>query len=68
MAGLEITAAEGIAGATVDAHLARMGDGMSTWNDGIVSAANRLALACGVQVGMTAREAALLLANRDAQG
>lgn len=64
MAGLEITAAEGIAGATVDAHLARMGDGMSTYNDGIISAANRLALDCGVRVGMTAREAALLLVNR----
>jgi len=64
MAGLEITDAEGIAGATVDAHLARMGDGMSTYQDGIISAANRLALACGVQVGMPAREAALLLVNR----
>jgi uncharacterized protein YunC (DUF1805 family) len=64
MAGLEITAAEGIAGATVDAHLARMGDGMSTYNDGIISAANRLALDCGVRVGMSAREAALLLVNR----
>lgn len=64
MAGLEITNAEGIAGATVDAHLARMGDGMSTYNDGIISAANSLALACGVRVGMPARDAALLLVNR----
>ena len=64
MAGLEITAAEGIAGATVDAHLARMGDGMSTYEDGIISAANSLAQACGVRVGMSAREAALLLVNR----
>ena len=64
MAGLEITAAEGIAGATVDAHLARMGDGMSTYEDGIISAANSLAQACGVCTGMTAREAALLLVNR----
>ena len=65
MAGLEITAAEGIAGATVDAHLARMGDGMSTYDDGIISAANSLALGCGVCVGMGAREAALLLVNRE---
>ena len=61
MAGLEITAQEGIAGATVDARLARMGDGMSTYEDGVISAANRLALDCGVRVGMTAREAARLL-------
>lgn len=64
MAGLEITAAEGIAGATVDAHLARMGDGMSTYEDGIISAVNSLAEACGVRVGMSAQEAALLLVNR----
>ena len=66
MAGLPITAAEGIAGATVDATHARLGDGMSTYQDGIISAANTLALDCGVRVGMPAREAALLLVNRTA--
>ena len=66
MAGLPITAAEGIAGATVDATHARLGDGMSTYQDGIISAANTLALDCGVRVGMPAREAALLLVNRAA--
>jgi len=64
MAGLSICNAEGIAGATVDAHKARMGDGMSTYEDGIISAANDLAKACGVKIGMTAREAALHLVNR----
>ena len=64
MAGLAITNAEGIAGATVDAHLARMGDGMSTYEDGVISAANELALACGVRVGMPASETALRLVNR----
>ena len=67
MAGLEITNAEGIAGATVDAALARMGDGMSTYEDGVVSAANELALECGVRIGMPAREAAVLLLNRQAR-
>ncbi len=66
MAGLAITNAEGIAGATVDARQARMGDGMSTYEDGVISAANALALACGVRIGMPARDAALLLVNRDA--
>lgn len=64
MAGLPITNDAGIAGATVDARLARMGDGMSTYEDGIISAVNDLAAACGVQVGMPAREAALMLVNR----
>ncbi len=64
MAGLSIVNASGIAGATVDARLARLGDGMSTYRDGIISAANDLALACGVRIGMTAREAASLLVNR----
>lgn len=64
MAGLPIVNAAGIAGATVDARFARLGDGMSTYRDGIISAANELALACGVQIGMSAREAASLLVNR----
>jgi hypothetical protein len=64
MAGLALTNEAGIAGATVDAKLARMGDGMSTYEDGIVSAANALALNCGVAVGMTAKEAAVYLVNR----
>jgi len=61
MAGLAIVEADGLAGATVDARSARMGDGMSTWEDGVVSARNALAARAGVEVGMTAREAAVLL-------
>lgn len=64
MAGLPITNALGIAGATVDARTARLGDGMSTYTDGVISAANELALACGVRIGMSARDAAHLLVNR----
>jgi uncharacterized protein YunC (DUF1805 family) len=64
MAGLEITDQEGVAGATVDGRQARMGDGMSTYEDGIISAVSGLAQACGVRVGMSAREAALLLVQR----
>lgn len=64
MAGLAITNDAGIAGATVDARLARMGDGMSTYEDGVISAANALAEACGVRIGMRAKEAASLLVRR----
>ena len=64
MAGLTITNDAGIAGATVDARLARMGDGMSTFQDGVISAANQLAMGCRVRVGMSAREAAFALADR----
>ena len=64
MAGLPITAQAGIPGATVDARLARMGDGMSTYRDGIISAANDLAMQLGVTVGMPAAEAALRLLKR----
>ena len=41
---------------------------MSTYEDGVISAANDLALACGVRVGMSAREAAELLLERRAAG
>lgn len=63
-AGLAMVEAEGLAGATVDARRARMGDGLSTYRDGIISAANRLALEAGVTVGMTCAEAARLLVRR----
>jgi hypothetical protein len=56
----------GIPGASVSAMSARMGDGHSTYFDGVISAANDLAAAAGVQVGMPASTAAKLLAERDA--
>lgn len=60
-AGLAIVEADGLAGACVDARTAKMGDGHSTYEDGVISACNTLAQARGVRVGMTAREAAQLL-------
>lgn len=65
MAGMAVAAAEGIAGATVDGRMAKMGDGMSTYNDGIISGANSISLAAGVKVGMSTKEAAKLLVSRE---
>jgi hypothetical protein len=42
-----------IAGATVAASSARIGDGRSTWNDGIVSRVNATAAGLGARAGMT---------------
>lgn len=64
-AGLAIVEADGLAGASVDARTARMGDGRSTYEDGVISACNRLAERRGVRVGMPAREAAHLLLGDD---
>ncbi|MCY3924736.1 MAG: hypothetical protein OXG52_04385, partial [bacterium] len=63
-AGLFIVEADGLAGATVDARRARMGSGLSHYRDGIISAANALAAARGVEIGMACPEAALLLLGR----
>ena len=60
---LEPTAAAGIPGASVSALTARMGDGVSTYQDGVISAVNSLALDAGVRIGMTAIEAARILAD-----
>lgn len=62
--GLEIVEADGLPGAAVDARRARMGSGLSHYHDGIISAANRLAIDAGVEVGMTAPVAASLLLSR----
>lgn len=67
IAGLGIVDGEGLAGATVDARKARMGDGLSSYRDGIISAANTLATGAGVRVGMPAAEAAALLVRRIAE-
>ncbi|MBV6760226.1 hypothetical protein [Rhodococcus opacus] len=64
ISALEPANAAGIAGAAVSADSARMGDGHSTYYDGIISARNELAAAAGVAVGQPATEAARLLARR----
>ena len=64
VAGIYMVEAEGLAGATVDARSARMGDGMSSYQDGTISAVNALAAQAGVCVGMPAAQAAALLVRR----
>lgn len=53
--------ARGIAGATVSAWSARIGDGLATFRDGYVSAVNDRAAAYGAKVGISARELVKLL-------
>jgi len=55
---LPALAARGIVAATVAAASARIGDGRSTLEDGIVSRANALAAELGVAPGMAAHAAA----------
>lgn len=66
IAALFVVEDEGLAGATVDARTARMGDGLSTYHDGVISACNAPARARGVAVGQTAAAAARLLLDGDA--
>jgi len=61
VAVIHIVADDGLACATVDARTARMGDGRSTYEDGVISAVNTTAAARGVAVGQTAKEAAARL-------
>lgn len=61
LSALEAVEPDGIVGCSVSAQSARMGDGQSTYFDGVISAANKHAIAKGVRVGQSAREAALLL-------
>ncbi|MGH7389963.1 MAG: hypothetical protein ACREM3_10985 [Candidatus Rokuibacteriota bacterium] len=56
--GLPVLDAIGVAGATVDAMTARIGDPASAWERGVISAVNETAARAGVAVGQTAREAA----------
>jgi hypothetical protein len=56
--GLSILNEHGIAGASVAAMSARIGSGLSTYQDGIISSCNAIAAERGVAVGMPAKHAA----------
>lgn len=62
--------ARGIAGACVQAFSARIGDGMSTYNDGFISALNETARKHGGQIGQSCRAfvAAMVEARIKEQG
>jgi uncharacterized protein YunC (DUF1805 family) len=57
----------GIPAAAVSANSARIGDALSTFNDGIISFANGSAKMLGIVPGMAARDAALLMLNAPAR-
>jgi uncharacterized protein YunC (DUF1805 family) len=57
-AGLAIVDEYGLAGASVSAQSAAIGDAYSTYEDGVIVACNSSARRRGVEVGMSAREAA----------
>lgn len=65
--GLDDSGIDGLAAmgttpaAAVSAASARIGDALSTYRDGVISAANAAALAIGVRPGVTAKEAARLM-------
>jgi hypothetical protein len=59
--GLPMLDPHGIAAATVSTDSARIGDPLSTYEDGLLSALNDAARAIGLRVGMPAREAAHLM-------
>ena len=58
IAGLAITGAQGLPGASVDANTARIGDAFDGYECGLISACNEPARAQGLTEGMTVREAA----------
>jgi hypothetical protein len=65
IAGLAILQDAGIPAAAVAAMSARIGDGLSTYHDGVISALNDLAHSRGVRLGMRASAAAALMLDGD---
>ncbi len=59
ISGLDSLNRAGIMGAAVDTFSARIGDGHDSYNSGIISAVNKRAHQAGIEIGMSAREAAL---------
>lgn len=59
--GVKLLGERGIPAAAAATMSARLGEGLSTWNDGVISVLNPIAAARGVKVGMSAKEAARLM-------
>ena len=59
--GVKLLGERGIPAAAAATMSARLGEGLSTWNDGVVSAFNPVAAARGVKAGMPVKEAARLM-------
>ena len=59
--GVKILGEHGVPAAAVATLSARLGEGLSTWNDGVISVVNPIAVTRGVKVGMTAKDAARLM-------
>jgi hypothetical protein len=59
--GVMLLGERGVPAASVATLSARLGEGSSTWNDGIISVINPPAAKLGIKVGMTAKEAARLM-------
>lgn len=57
--------ARGVPAVTVDAWSARIGDGRSIWETGVISHANDLAARCGAHAGLAARDWVQRLSDRD---
>lgn len=61
ISGLAVLDEKDIPGAAVSTDSAMIGDGMSTYRDGILSAVNEKARSIGITIGMKASEAAKLM-------
>jgi hypothetical protein len=59
--GVRMLGERGVPAAAVGTLSARLGEGLSTWHDGVISVVNPVAAARGVEVGMTAQAAARLM-------
>lgn len=63
-AGLLIMNEAGIPAATIDFATGMLGDGLDSYDNGIISSTNIKATECGVRIGMSARKAASHMAKR----
>jgi len=65
IAGLAVCQQKGIPGGAVSVETARIGEGMTPYAAGILSAVNDASRALGIHEGMPARDAALRMLERD---
>ncbi|MBI5187576.1 MAG: hypothetical protein HZA07_00665 [Nitrospirae bacterium] len=64
IAGLQVYERIGIPAAAVDTFTAMIGNGLDNYECGIISAVNKPAEDCGVKIGMSAKDATLIMFNK----
>lgn len=66
ISALDMLQARGVAAGTISHETGRIGDSQDMWDNGVISHANKLAIAAGLKPGLRIKDALLAIVGTDA--